>query len=227
MESKQQLVTAITEAVLKRLNQDGQALQPPPSGKAVPVGISNRHVHLGRADVLALFGSDKLTHFKDLSQPGQFACQEKLLIAGPKGAIGGVRVLGPLRSKTQVEVANSDCVRLGIKAPVRDSGDVAGSAPLTLVGPAGTVVLKEGAIIAARHVHMQPADAVKFGCRDGQRVSVRTGGPRGLVFSEVLVRVCDKFSLELHLDIDEANAAGLKNGDFVEVVAAERVNHWY
>ncbi len=216
MESKQ-LVTSITEAVLKRLQQEGQALQPAAKANTVPVGISNRHVHLGRADMLALFGTDKLTCFKDLSQPGQFACQEKLLVAGPKGAIDGVRVLGPLRGSTQVELSPADCVRLGIEAPVRDSGDVAGSAPLTLVGPTGTVVLSEGAIIAARHVHMHPADAVKFGCRDGQRVSVKTGGPRGLVFNEVLVRVSDKFRLELHLDIDEANAAGLKNGDLVEL----------
>jgi putative phosphotransacetylase len=213
-----QLVTAITEAVLKRLQQDEQTVQPATPAKAVPVGISNRHVHLERADMLALFGTDKLTRFKDLSQPGQFACQEKLLVAGPKRAIDGVRVLGPLRDSTQVELAPSDCVRLGIEAPVRDSGDVAGSAPLTLVGPAGTLVLEEGSIIAARHIHMHSADAVNFGCRDGQRVSVRADGPRGLIFNEVLVRVSDKFSLELHLDIDEANAAGLKNGDFVELI---------
>ncbi len=175
--------------------------------------------------MLVLFGSDRLTVFKDLSQPGQFACQEKLLIAGPRGAFEGVRVLGPLRAKTQVELAPSDCVRLGIKAPVRDSGDLKDSAPLTLVGPAGTVTIREGAIVAARHIHMQPEDAVAFGCRDGQRVSVRVGGPRGLVFSEVLIRVSDKFRLEMHVDIDEANAAGLKNGAAVELVAAERVNH--
>lgn len=217
MESKQ-LVTVITEAVMKRLQQDGQAPLPAQAAKTIPVGISNRHVHLALADMLVLFGSDRLTLFKDLSQPGQFACQEKLLVAGPKGAISDVRILGPLRGQTQVELAPSDCVRLGIKAPVRDSGDLEDSAPLTLVGPAGTVTIREGAIVAARHIHMQPSDAVAFGCREGQRVSVRTGGPRGLVFNEVLVRVSDKFRLELHLDLDEANAAGLRNGDTVELM---------
>lgn len=216
MESKQ-LVAAITEAVMKRLEQDLPPLPTADVVKGIPVGISNRHVHLSRVDMLALFGSDRLTHFKDLSQPGQFACQERILVAGPKGAIEGVRVLGPLRAKTQVELAPSDCVRLGLKAPVRDSGDLAGSASLTLVGPTGTVVISEGAIVAARHIHMHTADAAVFGCRDGQRVSIRTSGPRGLVFNEVLVRVSDKFSLEMHLDLDEANAAGLRNGDLVEL----------
>ncbi|MDR7868206.1 MAG: phosphate propanoyltransferase [Sporomusaceae bacterium] len=217
MDSKQ-LANVITEAVMKRLQQDGQAPLPVRTATSIPVGISNRHVHLALADMLVLFGSDRLTLCKDLSQPGQFACQEKLLVAGPKGAISDVRVLGPLRAKTQVELAPSDCVRLGIKAPVRDSGDLEDSAPLTLVGPTGTVTVKEGAIVAARHIHMQPADAGVFGCRDGERVSVRTGGSRGLVFNEVLVRVSDMFRLELHLDLDEANAAGLRNGDTVELM---------
>lgn len=212
------LVAAVTEAVVRRLQQDGQP--PPSAARAIPVGVSNRHVHLAREDMLALFGSDRLTNFKDLSQPGQFACQERLLVAGPKGAIGEVRILGPLRAKTQVELAPADCVKLGVKAPVRDSGDLAGSGALTLVGPAGAVTLREGAIVAARHIHMHPRDAAVFACRDGQRVSVRAGGPRGLIFSEVLVRVSDRYSLEMHVDIDEANAAGLKNGDTAELVTA-------
>lgn len=214
MDSRQ-LVAAITEAVVRRLQQEGQVS--PAAAKTIPVGISNRHVHLSRQDMRTLFGSEQLTRLKDLSQPGQFACQERLLVAGPKGAVGEVRVLGPLRDKTQVELAPSDCIRLGIKIPVRDSGDLAGSGSLTLIGPEGTVAISEGAIIAARHIHMHSVDAAVFGCRDGQRVGVITSGPRGLVFKEVLVRVSEKFSLEMHIDIDEANAAGLKNGDFVEL----------
>ena len=217
MDSRE-LVAAVTEAVVRRLQQDGRPVMP--AVKGIPLGVSNRHVHLAREDMLVLFGSDRLTIFKDLSQPGQFACQERLLVAGPKGAFEQVRILGPLRARTQVELAPSDCVKLGIKAPVRDSGNLTGSGALTLIGPAGAVTLREGAIIAARHIHMHTSEAAVFGCRDGQRVSVRAGGPRGLIFNGVLVRVGDKFSLEMHVDIDEANAAGLKNGDIVELVAA-------
>lgn len=214
-----ELVAAITGDVIKRLQQEWRPY-PPPVAKAIPLGISSRHIHLAREDMLLLFGSDCLTMFKELSQPGQFACQERLLLAGPKGAIGQARILGPLRSRTQVELAPSDCFKLGIQAPVRDSGDLAGSGTLTLVGPVGSVILREGVIIAARHIHMHTDDAAIFGVRDGQRVSVKTAGPRGLIFNGVLVRVSGKFSLEMHIDIDEANAAGLKNGDSVELVAA-------
>lgn len=212
------LVAAITEAVVKRLAADGQGLKPTVSPRAIPVGVSNRHVHLSRDDLVTLFGGDRLTVFKELSQPGQFAGEEKLVLVGPRGVIEQVRVLGPVRGKTQVELAVSDCLRLGVKAPVRDSGDLAGSAALTLVGPAGAVTLREGVIIAARHIHMTPDQATGLGCQDGQRVSVRAGGPRGIVFNEVLVRVSAKYSLEMHVDIDEANAAGLRNGDVVELV---------
>lgn len=212
------LVAAITEAVVKRLAADGQALRPEASPRAIPVGVSNRHAHLSRDDLVTLFGGDRLTVFKELSQPGQFAGEEKLVLVGSKGVIEQVRVLGPVRGKTQVELAVSDCLRLGIEAPVRDSGDLAGSSALTLVGPAGAVTIREGVIIAARHIHMTPGQAAEFGCQDGQRMSVRAGGPRGVVFNEVLVRVSDKYSLEMHVDIDEANAVGLRNGDVVELV---------
>lgn len=210
-----QLVATITEAVVRRLQQEGQRPALPPG--AIPVGVSNRHVHLSGEDLVRLFGTDRLTVFKDLSQPGQFACAEQVVLAGPQGVIERVRVLGPVRDRTQVELAFSDCLKMGIRAPVRDSGDLDASGAVTLVGPAGAVALKEGAIIAARHIHMHTLQAAGFGCRDGERVSVKAGGPRGLIFNEVLVRVSDKFSLEMHIDIDEANAAGLKNGDFVEL----------
>lgn len=215
-----ELIAAVTQAVIRKLQQEGGPALTPAS-KVIPLGVSNRHVHLAREDMQVLFGNDRLTMFKDLFQPGQFACQERLLMAGPKGAIEQVRVLGPLRSRTQIELAQSDCAKLGIQAPVRDSGDLAGSGSLTLVGPAGTVILREGAIIAARHIHMHTNEAALLGVRDGQRVGVRTGGPRGLIFNDVLVRVGEKFSLEMHVDIDEANAAGLKNGDAVELVTVK------
>ncbi|HHT62227.1 MAG: phosphate propanoyltransferase [Bacillota bacterium] len=186
--------------------------------KKIPVGISNRHVHLSRHDLEILFGRDAmLTKFKDLSQPGQYACQEKVTLVGPKGVIENVRVLGPTRKNTQVEISVSDCFKLGIQAPIRDSGDLAGSAGLTLVGPAGSVTVPEGAIIAARHIHMHPKDAEYFGVKDGDRVNVECTGPRGVVFCEVLVRVNENYKLEMHVDMDEANAASLRNGDLVKI----------
>lgn len=191
-------------------------------GLVVPVGVSNRHVHLCARDFEALFGAEGarggLTKLRDLSQPGQFAAKELVSLVGPKGGIYGVRVLGPLRSKTQVEVSRTDGFALGISPPVRDSGDLEGSAPITLVGPAGAVSLKEGAIIATRHIHMGPQEASQWGLRDGDRVEVEVTGARGLVFREVLVRVSDNFRLEMHVDTDEANAALLRNGDMVKVV---------
>lgn len=182
----------------------------------VTVGISARHVHLTREDVDTLFGAGyELKPFKDLSQPGQFAAEETVTVVGPKGVIEKVRVLGPERKQSQVELSISDCFKLGIKAPLRDSGDLSGSASVTLVGPVGSVTLKEGAIIAARHIHMHTSDAEKYGLEDGDRIYVRAKGPRGIIFGDVLVRVGDSHKLEMHVDTDEGNAVGLRNGDTV------------
>lgn len=182
----------------------------------VPVGISNRHVHLSEADVEALFGEGyQLTKLKDLSQPGQYACEETVMLVGPKGVIEKVRVLGPPRKQSQVEITLTDSFKLGVKAPLRDSGDLAGSAPITLVGPKGALTLKEGAIVAARHIHMHTSEAEKLNLKDGDKVSVRAKGPRGIIFGDVLVRVSDNYSLEMHVDTDEANAVGLRNGDIL------------
>lgn len=208
------LVKAITESVLKQMqnNQGSQRNQ-------IPIGVSNRHVHLAHEDLAKLFGvGAKLTNFRDLSQPGQFACEEKVTLVGPKGVIENVRILGPTRNQTQIELMQSDCVKLGVKAPVRDSGDIVGSAGLTLVGPKGAVTINEGAIIAARHIHMHTSDAARFQLQDGDRVSVKVLGPRGLIFNEVLIRVSDKYKLEMHIDFDEANAASLGNNCLGEVV---------
>ena len=192
-----------------RLAHDADAVKP---AARIPIAISGRHVHLNRQTLAALFGEGhQLTEHKPLSQPGQYACKEKVNLIGPKGRIDGVRVLGPVRSKNQIEVARTDEFKLGVDAPVRDSGDVAQSAPITLEGPAGTVQLHEGLICARRHIHMTPDDAERFGVEDKDvvEVAVDTEG-RDLIFGDVLVRVSPKYALEMHLDTDEANAAEIR-----------------
>lgn len=188
----------------------------------IPVGISNRHIHLSEGDIAALFGAGyQLTTKKPLSQPGQYAAEEVVTIVGPKGQIEKVRILGPARKASQVEVSQTDAYKLGITAPVRDSGDIENSPGVKMIGPKGEVELGMGAILAGRHVHMHPDDAAKFGVKDKDRVEVATNGERSVTFGNVLVRVSDQFALELHVDTDEANAALLRNGDSVKL----RVNN--
>ncbi|MDO7786053.1 phosphate propanoyltransferase [Desulforamulus aquiferis] len=202
--------------MLNETNSPTQVNQDEITPIPLTVGISARHVHLTREDVDTLFGAGhQLTVFKDLSQPGQFACEEMVTVVGPKGVIEKVRVLGPERPQSQVELSISDCFKLGIKAPLRDSGDLSGSSPITLVGPVGAVTLKEGAIIAARHIHMHTTDAEKYHLEDRDRIYVRAKGPRGIIFGDVLVRVSDNAKTEMHVDTDEGNAVGLRNGDTV------------
>jgi acetate kinase len=180
----------------------------------IPIAISARHIHLTQETVEALFGEGHtLTHYRDISQPGQFACEEKVNLIGPKRRIDGVRILGPTRPGNQIEVSRTDEFRLGLDAPVRNSGDVKQSPGITLEGPAGTVQLAEGVICARRHIHMHPDDAARFGVsdRDIVEVAVDTEG-RDLIFGDVLVRVSDKYVLEMHIDTDEANAAELSRG---------------
>lgn len=189
------------------------------SQKTLPIALSNRHIHLSQGDIETLFGEGyELTKLKDLSQPGQYACDEKVDVVGPKNMIKGVRVLGPARNKTQIEVSIADSFILGVQPPVRDSGDLAGSPGVKIVGPKGEVELSEGVIVAARHIHMHTSDAENFGVVDKQRVNVRTKGERAVVFENVLVRAHETYALEMHVDVDEGNAAGLKNGDMVELV---------
>lgn len=188
----------------------------------VPVGISNRHIHLSEREVTILFGEDyELVPFKPLSQPGQYAAEEVVTIKGPKGSIEKVRVLGPTRRQTQIEVSRTDCFTLGIIPPVRDSGDLENSVGVDIIGPNGTVTLNEGVIIAQRHIHMHTKDAENYGLEDKDRVYVQTGGDRSIIFENVLIRVSDKFSLEFHVDTDEGNAASLKNGQMVEIVSID------
>lgn len=187
---------------------------------AIPIAVSGRHMHLTEETFSALFGQGRTpTHLKDLSQPGQFACEETVNLIGPRNRIDRVRLLGPLRKVDQIEISRTDEFRLGVDAPVRDSGQVRDSAPITLEGPAGKVHLKEGLICARRHIHMHTDDAAKFQVEDRQEVAVAiVGGPRDLVFGDVLVRVSDKYKLEMHIDTDEANAAELSrdfHGDLV------------
>lgn len=189
------------------------------SDTMIPVGVSARHVHLSKEDLATLFGDgSELTVFKPLSQPSQFAANEKVNLIGPKGRIDGVRILGPTRSKTQVEISLTDAVKLGVKPPVRDSGDIEQSASLTLEGPKGTLTIQQGTILAQRHIHLTPADAEALGVTDKQLVSVKVPGERGLMFNNVLCRVSPNFSKEMHIDTDEANAALLSTGCQVELV---------
>ena len=177
----------------------------------IPIAVSARHIHLSRDAVAVLFGEGhELTPYKPLSQPGQFACEEKLTIVGPKASIEGVRVLGPARGKNQVEISRTDEFTLGIDAPVRGSGKTEGSAPCKLIGPAGELLLEEGVICAWRHIHMRPEDAEAYGVQHGDIVEVAVDSPgRDLIFGDVLVRVSPKYALEMHIDTDEANAAEL------------------
>ena len=186
----------------------------------VPVGVSNRHIHLTKADLAVLFGEGyELTPLKDLSQPGQFACKETLTLVGPSlRPIENVRVLGPLRGKSQVEISATDSYVLKVKPPVRESGNVAGSAGVTIVGPKGVVQLKEGCIIANRHIHMSPSDAASFRVKDGDTGTVDVEGKRRTRWYDVQVRVSPDFRLEMHVDTDDANAAGIGNGFKVKVV---------
>jgi putative phosphotransacetylase len=190
----------------------------------VLVEVSARHLHLTEADFKALFGEGAaLTFRKALSQPGEFLSFERVDVIGPKRTIGNVAVLGPLRAKSQVEMSMTDLKTLGASAPVRESGDVAGSAPIELIGPKGKVVLSEGLIVAKRHVHMTPADAAAAGVSDKQIVSVRVPGTRPLVFGDVVVRVRDTFALALHIDTDEGNAAGVEALDLYGEILTEGI----
>ncbi|MCK9216388.1 MAG: phosphate propanoyltransferase [Firmicutes bacterium] len=185
----------------------------------VPVALSNRHLHVSQNDLDILFGKGyELTNVKDLSQPGQYACDEKVDIVGPKRTIKGVRILGPVRPFTQVEVSIFDARTLGIEGVVRASGDVKGTPGAILVGPKGQVELKEGVIVAARHLHMHTDDAPKYGLKDKDIIKVRVGTERAIVFENVVVRVHPEFALDMHIDIEEGNAAGVDNGDLGEIM---------
>lgn len=187
--------------------------------KTLPIALSNRHIHVSQADLEILFGEGhELTRFKDLSQPGQYACEEKVDAVGPKGEIKGIRILGPVRPVTQFEISISDAFKLGVKPEIRNSGEIKDTPGVKLVGPKGEVELKEGVIVAARHIHMNTEDANNLGVVDKDIVKIKIEGPRGLTFDEVLVRVNDSYALEMHIDVEEGNACGVKNRELVELI---------
>ena len=190
----EQIVSAVMEAVHR--------------AGLVEVEVSARHVHLSPADVEVLFGPGaKLEPKRPLSQPGQFLSEQRVTLVGPKGRKERTAVLGPARKASQVELSQSDCVELGVKAPLRESGDVAGSGAITIEGPYGTLELKEGVIIAQNHIHVTAPDSVMLDLHDKQRVSVAVMTDRPVVFRNVLIRVSTEFSCKMHVDFDEANAA--------------------
>lgn len=206
-------IASIVKKVISEMNNDV-----PSASNEIPVGISNRHIHLTKEDMETLFGKDyELTPIKDLSQPGQYACKETLTLIGPSmRSIEGVRVLGPLRKKSQVEISVTDSFVLKVKPPVRESGKTEGSAPITIIGPKGIVNLKEGCIIANRHIHMSPDDAARFGVNDGDYINVDAfSGTKRTRWFDVQIRVNENFRLEMHVDTDDANAVGFKNGSTV------------
>lgn len=198
------LVRQVTRLVVDTLQKES---------RAVPIGVSNRHIHLDRADMDTLFGpGSELTKKKMLGQPGQYAAEEQVTIKGPKGQIARVRVLGPLRSKTQVEISIADGFVLGVKPPVRESGQLQNAPGIEIIGPKGTVKKDACVIAALRHIHMTPKMAAGFGVKDGDFVRVEIPGVRGAILDHTLIRVSDKFDLEMHIDVEEGNALGVGNG---------------
>ena len=215
------LIENITQNVIKRLQsgQDESACDHQ-SLKKVPVGVSARHVHVTQSDLETLYGSGhRLTVKSALYQPEAFAAVETVTVVGPRlKALEGVRILGPVRSYSQVEIAKTDAVRLGLDPPIRDSGDLVGASPVTLIGPSGSVYLPEGAICAARHIHMNPLQAEAFGVTEYDRLKVRVSGERALVLENVRPKIDPSYVLQIHLDTDDSNAAGLVGGEDLEIL---------
>lgn len=204
---------AILNAIMAHLNPNDI-----PKTDTIPVGISNRHIHLSQSAVNKLFGSNyQLTKLKDLSQPGQYACKECVTICGPKGVIEKVRILGPVRSETQVEILQSDTFKLGVKGILRLSGDLADTPGITLIGPEGSYEISQGVIVAKRHIHMLPQDAERFGVSDGQVVTIEFAGDRGGSLNNVVIRATANSGLECHIDTEEANALGVIPGTTIKI----------
>jgi len=185
----------------------------------VAVGISNKHVHLKQEDLETLFGKgSEFTVYKELVQPGQFAAEEKVDIVGPKATYKNVRIIGPVRPITQVEISMTDARFLGINAPVCESGKIEGTPGCKLIGPAGEIELENGVVVALRHIHLSPEEAEEAGLKDQDLVDVKTFGTRPLIFEDVLIRSGSAHKRDFHIDTDEANAAGVGNGDLVEIL---------
>ncbi|MEG6617404.1 phosphate propanoyltransferase [Peptococcaceae bacterium 1198_IL3148] len=207
---------ALAALLLEALQEGGNLKK---DDNSIPVGISNRHIHLSQTDLDTLFGPGyQLTKIKDLSQPMQYACKETLTICGPKGAIEKVRILGPVRSETQVEILKADCFKLGIIAPVKMSGDLQGTPGITIIGPKGSILLSKGVIIAQRHIHMTLEDAKRLGVTDGELVNIQIDGLRGGTYSNVVIRANNTSALECHIDTEEANAFNISANSKIKIV---------
>jgi len=207
---------ALVDLLLEAIKEGGDL---PKEANSIPVGISNRHIHLSQTDINTLFGEGyQLTKIKELSQPMQYACKETVTIGGPKGAIEKVRILGPARSQSQVEILQADCFKLGITAPVRLSGELQGTPRITLIGPKGSIFLSQGTVIAQRHIHMTLEDAKRFGVTDGEQVQIQIGGLRGGTYSNVAVRANNTSALECHIDTEEANAMNLTSTSRITII---------
>jgi len=209
----------VMNILLDALKNGGVATNVEEDSKDIPVGVSNRHIHLSQADMSVLFGEGyEMSKMKDLSQPGQFACKETVTICGPKGAIEKVRILGPTRSKTQIEILEGDCYKLGVVTQPRLSGDLQGTPGVTIVGPKGSVQTKEGLILALRHIHMTLEDAKRFAVQDGEIVSIEIGGSKGGIYKNVVVRANDASALECHIDTEEANAMSVNSKTKTQII---------
>jgi putative phosphotransacetylase len=210
-----ELIDLITREVLNAMDEKGSGTDP----SMVVAGVSNRHVHLSQEDVDTLFGKGyELTKLRDLRQPGQYACKETISVASGGGVLEKVRILGPTRKKSQFELSSSDARKLRIDAPLVKSGSGVSSPPVVLVGPAGYVTLDRDSGLAYRHVHLSPSEAATLGLKDGDEIDVEAGGERGVTFRKVWVRVGPNMVSEFHVDVDEANSCGLRNGDMVRLV---------
>ena len=227
----QEVLNRIVKEVFERLGRAGEGSSPLEAQisrdhgiaynpRKIPVGVSVRHVHISGKDIETLFGPGAELHpFRELYQPSEYAAQETVSLVGPKmRVLEKVRILGPTRDRTQVELARTDAIFLGVDAPLRMSGDLAGSAPITVIGPKGVVELKDGCIRAMRHIHMNPREAAEFSLKHGDIVKLRVGGPSAVTFENVVIRVSDKVRLQVHLDTDEGNVADVHCNQEVEII---------
>ncbi len=223
--SDPQMIRQVVEKVISEMKGGESASADPDVARGrVPIGISARHVHLSKEDAERLFGKGhQLTPYRDLLQKGEFAAQETLALVGPRmRSIENVRILGPVRGNTQVEIALTDAVHLGLRPPVRPSGNHEGTPGILIVGPAGFVALEKGVIRANRHIHLSCADALALGLKDDDRVLVKVEGDRPLIYYDVQIRVKESFIAQMHLDTDDANAAGVRDGDRVKIILDEK-----